>query len=265
VKAPKATLPPSALAGAALCVVALACGEVPTLADGIAYISPVILPSPAVAFGDTLRNSVGEVAPLRVFAIDNSGDTIQSATAEFIVTTVPGKSVTILANDLVFGDSLRTASIVARVGTRLQTPPVLLDVVNQPDSIAASSATTTSFPVPSAGATTSSVPLSVSITANVEGTRSGVRSIIVRYAVTDIYPLGTTIADTSIVLVDDQNRFILPTGLAAVDTTDISGTASRSVRAVPFGFDSVAITVSANNLKGVPLPGGPIRFVVSTK
>ena len=137
-KAPKATLPPSALAGAALCVVALACGEVPTLADGIAYISPVILPSPAVALGDTLRNSVGEVAPLRVFAIDNSGDTIQGATAEFIVTTVPGASVTILDNDLVFGDSLRTASIVARVGTRLQTPPVLLDVVNQPDSIAAS-------------------------------------------------------------------------------------------------------------------------------
>jgi len=258
-------LPPSAMIAASLCIVALACGDVPTLTDGIAYISPVILPSPAVAFDDTLRNSVGEVAPLRVFAIDNSGDTIQGVTAEFIVTTVPGPSVSILPNDLVFGDSLRTASIVARVGTRLQTPPVLLDVVNQPDSMAASTATTTSFPEPSAGATTSSVPLSVSVTSKAGGTRTGVRSIIVRYAVTDIYPLGSTVADTSIVLVDDQNRFIGPTGLAAVDTTDVAGTASRSVRAVPFGFDSVAITVSANNLKGVPLPGGPIRFVVSTK
>jgi hypothetical protein len=50
-----------------------------------------------------------------------------------------------------------------------------------------------------------------------------------------------------------------------VDTTDASGNASRRIRAVPFGFDSVAILVSANNLKGAPLPGGPIRFVVSTK
>ena len=50
-----------------------------------------------------------------------------------------------------------------------------------------------------------------------------------------------------------------------MDTTDAAGNASRRIRAVPFGFDSVAIMVSANNLKGVPLPGGPIRFVVSTK
>jgi hypothetical protein len=255
----------SALAGAALCVVALACGEVPTLADGIAYISPVILPSPAVALGDTLRNAFGNVTPLRVFAIDNAGDTIQEVMAEFIVTTVPGKSVTILANDLVLGDSLRTASIVARVGARLQTPPALLDVVNQPDSMAASTATTARFPVPNASETTTSVPLSVSITSNVEGTRAGVRSIIVRYLVTDVYPVSTSIVDTTIVLVDDQNRFIGPTGRGAVDTTDASGTASRSIRAVPFGFDSVAVTVAASNLKGVPLPGGPIRFVVSTK
>jgi hypothetical protein len=67
-----------------------------------------------------------------------------------------------------------------------------------------------------------------------------------------------------VVLVDDQSRFI-GNGLTSVDTTDASGNASRQIRAVPFGFDSVAITVSANNLKGVPLPGGPIRFVVSTK
>jgi len=68
----------SALLAAALGVVALACGDVPTLEGGIAFISPVILPSPAVAFGDTLRNEAGEVAPLRVFAIDNAGDTLQN-------------------------------------------------------------------------------------------------------------------------------------------------------------------------------------------
>ena len=260
-------LSPSALVGAALCIVALACGDVPTLADGIAYISPVILPSPAVALGDTLRDSVGQVTPLRVFAIGITGDTIEAgvANAEFIVTTVPGRSVTITANDLVIGDSLRSAAIVARVGTRLQTPPVLLDVVNQPDSMAAGSPTTASFPIPSAGELTSSVPLSVNVTSAAGGTRTGVRSIIVRYAITNIYPVGTQIPDTTVVLIDDQNRFTGPTGTTSVDTTDVSGNASRRVRAVPFGFDSVAITVSANNLKGVPLPGGPIRFVVSTR
>jgi hypothetical protein len=254
----------SALLGAACCVLALACGDVPTLEGGIAFISPVILPSPAVAVNDTLRNEAGEVAPLRVVAIGNAGDTIQGVEPTFVVTTVPGPSVTILANNLVHGDSVRTASIVARVGTRLQTPPAQLSVVFQPDSMAAGSATTARFPPLASGAITSSVPLSVNITSAASGTRSGVPSIIVRYLITNIYPDGTTVPDTSVVLVDDQNRFV-GNGLVTVDTTDASGNASRQIRALPFGFDSVAILVSANNLKGVALPGGPIRFVVSTK
>jgi hypothetical protein len=257
-------LSPWALAGAALCVAGLACGDVPTLQGGIAFISPVILPAPAVAVGDTLRDSAGVVAPIRVFAIGNAGDTIETQPV-FIVTTVPGPSVTILANDLVRGDSVRTASIVGRIGTRLQTPPAQLNVVFQPDSMAAGSATTASFPSPSTGEITSSVPLSVNVTSIGGGTRAGVPSIIVHYAITAIYPVNTPVPDTTVVLVDDQNRFIPPSGLTAVDTTDASGNAQRRVRAVPFGFDSVAIMVSANNLKGVPLPGGPIRFVVSTK
>lgn len=260
----KAMLSRSALVGAALCVVALACGDVPTLEGGIAFISPVLLPSPAVAFGDTLRNEAGVVAPLRVVAVGNAGDTIESVDPTFIVTTVPGPSVTILPNDLVKGDSVRTASIVARIGTRLQTPPAQLSVVYQPDSMAAGSPTTAKFPVANTGEITSSVPLTVNVTSAASGTRAGVPSIIVRYLISAIYPVGQTVADTSVVLVDDQNRFVA-NGLASVDTTDASGNASRSIRAVPFGFDSVAIMVSANNLKGVPLPGGPIRFVVSTK
>jgi hypothetical protein len=255
----------SALVAAVLGVVALACGDVPTLEGNIAFISPVILPSPAVAVKDSLRNEAGVVAPLRIVAVDNNGDTLQSVQAQFIVTTVPGPSVTILPNNFAFGDSVRTATIVGRVGTRLQTPPAQLSVVFQPDSMAAGSPTTARFPLPSQGQVTSTVPLTVNITSIGGGTRAGVPSIIVRYAITTIYPLNTTVADTSVVLVDDQNRFIGPDGLAAVDTTDASGNASRSIRAVPFGFDSVAIRVSANNLKGVPLPGGPIRFVVSTK
>jgi hypothetical protein len=130
--------------------------------------------------------------------------------------------------------------------------------------MAAGTPTTAPFPPLATGGTTSSVPLTVNITSAASGTRTGVPSIIVRYLVSAIYPVTTTLPDTSVVLVDDGNRFIA-NGLASVDTTDASGNASRSVRAVPFGFDSVAIMVSANNLKGVPLPGGPIRFVVSTK
>jgi hypothetical protein len=113
----------AALAGAVLVVAGLACGEVPTLPGGVAYISPVILPSPAVAFGDTLRDSLGVVTPIKLFGIDNAGDTIRTIEPVFIVTTIPGPSVHITTTHLVIGDSIRTATIVGQVGTRLQTPP----------------------------------------------------------------------------------------------------------------------------------------------
>jgi hypothetical protein len=92
-----------------------------------------------------------------------------------------------------------------------------------------------------------------------------VPSIVVRYAVTQVFPASSSIPDTTLVLIDESNQFRLPTGRASADTTDPSGNASRRIRAIPFGFDSVEITASANNLKGVPLKGSPIRFLVTTK
>jgi hypothetical protein len=259
-------LSPALLAGASLLVVGLSCGEVPTLPEGVAYISSVILPAPAVALGDTLRDSLGVVAPLRLYGIDQAGDTVRTIKPVFVVTTTPGKSVTLTAGNLVVGDSLRTAQIVGQVGTRLQTPPASLDVVRQPDSIAASSATSR-FPAPTGSDVSSTVPLSVTVTSPPSGTvaRTGVKSIVVRYEVTKVFPASATIPDTTLVLLDDAGRFQLPTGRTSVDTTDASGNASRRIRAIPLGFDSVEIRASANNLRGVALKGSPIRFVVTTK
>ncbi|HKP16179.1 MAG TPA: hypothetical protein VJT85_08940 [Gemmatimonadaceae bacterium] len=258
--------PSALLAGAALAVIALSCGEVPTLPGGVAYISPVILPSPAVAYGDTLRDSLGVVTPLKLYAIDNEGDTVPS-TPLFVVTTIPGPSVHLTPANLAIGDSVRTAQIVGQVGTRLQTPPALLEVVRQPDSLAASTATNARFPAPTAGAVASVVPLEVSVTSPPIGTpaRAGVKAIIVRYAVTRIFPASAAIPDTTLVLIDDSGRFLFPTGRTSVDTTDAAGSGTRQIRAIPLGFDSVEVSVTANNLRGIPLRGSPIRFVVTTK
>ena len=258
---------PVVLGGAALLVAGLSCGEVPTLPDGVAYITSVILPSPAVALDDTLRDSLGVATPLRLYGIDNSGDTVRTISPVFVVTTVPGKGVRLVAGNFVIGDSLRTVQIVGQVGSRLQTPAASLDVVRQPDSIAAATNVSTRFPVPGSAEVTSTVSLGVAVTSPPSGTtaRAGVKSIVVRYAVTNVYPASATIPDTTLVLLDDAGRFQLPTGRATVDTTDASGNASRRIRAIPLGFDSVEIRASANNLRGVPLKGSPIRFVVTTK
>ena len=267
------------LGGAVLTAAAIACGEVPTYEQGIAYISAVILPAPAVALGDTLRDSLGVATPLRLYGIDSDGDTVRTITPVFVVTTVPGRTVTLTPTNLVIGDSVRTVQIVGQVGSRLQTLPALLDVVRQPDSIAPTGALSARFPAPSTGEVTSTVALGVSVTsppvpaipetpttpAIPAVARAGVKSIIVRYEVTRVFPATATIPDTTLVLLDDAGRFLLPTGRTSVDTTDASGNASRRIRAIPLGFDSVEISASARNLRGVPLKGSPSRFVVTTR
>ena len=268
---PRTTLSPALLGGAALAVAALACGDIPTFQEGVAYISPVILPAPAVALGDTLRDSTGAVAPLQLFGIDSDGDTVRTITPVFVVTTVPGPTVTLTSANLVIGDSVRPVQIVGQVGSRLQTPVATLDVVRQPDSITATGATSARFPAPTGTDVTSTATLGVSVTSPpaTAGTtvvpRAGVKSIIVRYEVTQVFPATATIPDTTLVLLDETGRFLLPTGRALADTTDQAGNASRRIRAIPLGFDSVEISASANDLRGVPLKGSPIRFVVTTR
>jgi hypothetical protein len=179
--------------------------------------------------------------------------------------------VTLTSANLVIGDSVRPVQIVGQVGSRLQTPVATLDVVRQPDSITATGATSARFPAPTGTDVTSTATLGVSVTSPpaTAGTtvvpRAGVKSIIVRYEVTQVFPATATIPDTTLVLLDETGRFLLPTGRALADTTDQAGSASRRIRAIPLGFDSVEISASANDLRGVPLKGSPIRFVVTTR
>ena len=258
------SLPPRMLAGATLAVAALSCGEVPTLPDGIAYISTVILPSPAVALGDTLRDSTGLAKPIRVYGIGDDGDTI-AVEPTFVVTTVPGRGILLGKNGIVVGDSVRTVQIVGQVGSRLQTPPVQLDVVPQPDSLAASSNTTSKLTATGTELLVPSSPLAVIVTSGAGAARGGVRSIVVRYRVDRWFPSTFAFPDTTLVLIDDANRFQGTDGRSSSDTTDASGGASRRVRTLPLGYDSLHITASATNLKGIPLRGSPVRFTITTK
>lgn len=242
------------MAAAAALVAAIACGEVPTSADGIAFITPVVLPSLAVTAGDTLRDSLGRVAPLRVYAIGANNDTI-TATPSFLVTSLPA-GVTISPTGIVVAlDSPRTVQIIGRIGDRLQTTAAVLEVVAQPDSAARTGT------VDSLALATASSPLQVTVTGLRRGTRVPVRGIIVRYQITNVYPSRAV----------DPKEFFFSAGLRgdltrAVDTTDASGVASRSVTSsVATGVDSVVVQATVTSLRNTRLGGSPVRFVLPVK
>ena len=253
-------LAPRVLAAAAALVVAFACGEVPTLADGISYISPVLLPSPAVAAGDTLRDSLGRVAPLRVQAFDKDDNPLPNISATFLVTPADPRVTLTPAGILKAPDSVRTIQLVGRVGDRLQTATTPLEVVPQPDELTqASRRDSVKFDTTAAPR---SNPLAVTVKSSAKGSAVPVRSIIVRFEISRVFPAGATAGqpDSLLALIDDNNRILTSSGRTAVDTSDASGVASRRVRARIGTFDSLEVVARANNLRGIPLR--PDTFVV---
>ena len=244
------------LIGALVVAGAMACGEVPTLDQGIAYISPIILPAPAVAIGDTLRDSLGTVAPLRIEAYGRNDEKLPAPQATFLPTILPS-TVSIDANGILTASdsvsAVRTVLLVGRVGGKLQTTRASLLVVPQPDSIERTSPEVRSAPLP--GLDT----LRVSVTGVLAATRVPVPGIIVRYRVTRVF--GSGAASASTVLTMDGGTVSRPDSLVAVDTTDASGAASRTLIVGP-GVDSVVVFAHARSLRGVPLAGDSVRFVL---
>ncbi len=240
--------------------VVLACGEVPTLPEGIAYVSPVLLPSPAVAAGDTLRDSTGKVAALRLVAYDRNDQPVSGTTANFLVTRVPSP-LTIDANGIVVAqDTVPSSapSVVGQIGERLQTAPTALLIVPQPDSLQRVAGTDTL----SAPAGTSNA-LAVTVTGLRRGARVPVQGIIVRYQITRLLP-GGAVDSTLYRLQDDGRNFLRSDPRLAVDTTDALGGASRILLAVPgASVTAIEVCARATNLRGVPLT--PACFSVAVK
>lgn len=245
------------LVGAAF-VVALACGDVPTFAGGIVYISPIVLPAPAVAAGDQLRDSTGKVAPLQVLAYDTAGNVIPNVAVTYVISSIPVGGATIDANGfLTATDSVRTLQIVGRIGSSLQTSVATLEIVPQPDSIEI-------MAVDSLVPQKNTSPIQVKVTGVRGGVRVPVKGIIVRYQITKVN--GVAAVDSNLFkLYDDANNTLRSDPRIAVDTTDASGTVGRVLLPGLTSVTSVELEARATSLKGIPLKGSPLPIVLVLK
>ncbi|MDQ3996188.1 MAG: hypothetical protein M3303_04135 [Gemmatimonadota bacterium] len=259
-------------AGALVAGVALvACFELSGAPSGLSSISRLELAWPAVVVGDSLRDSTGAAAPLRVEAFDADGRLVTDAQVTFIALDT-GLRVT--AAGFVLGERPRTApaKIVAQVqrgGDVLQTPEIDVDVVPRPDTVFPAADTLDVKVYTLAGIADTSWITSDTVNVTVSnrsrlvtdpGT-AGVRSWIVRYEITDA-PMGVDNAATA---------FFAGAGNpgVAVDTTDANGVAGRRVilRTIVLPAESkvstheVEVTVTVRE-RGQNVPGSPIQVIV---
>ena len=90
----------------------VSCRDIPAPESGIFSISPLMLPSPAIVVGDTMRDSLGAVAPLRVVAYGVDGDSVTPQPTPTFVVLDTGARLTI--HEGVSVDLLRTVLAALR-------------------------------------------------------------------------------------------------------------------------------------------------------
>lgn len=196
-----------------------ACREIPAPRDGVFSVSSIILPSPGLVVGDTMRDSLGAAAPLRVVAFNRAGDTIRPPPgAAFVLLD----TTALLAGDFLVGRTPGTARVRASVSglqTQVQTVPVTL----RPDTLVAADSTrhVRRVNLLSGDSSYASPDLGVIIQHRDGSAVTGVDAVVVRYALERIPGGGG--ANPWVVFVNG--------GTAPVrDTTSGGGRAARAVR-----------------------------------
>ena len=218
----------------------VSCRDVPAPEGGILSLSPVQLPSPGLVAGDTMRDSTGIVAPLRVVAYDVKGDTVRNAVLTFVVIdTAPGAH---LSGAFLIGDKAGTTVRVIGSSEVIQTQPASVKVTLSPDTMVASDSVVHRRAYSLlAGDTVVDANLATTVLHRVTPP-TGVEAVVVRYVIEQA-PTGINGARTVFLLngAAESNR----------DTSDAAGKATRTTRLRVaaknmFATDTALITATAS-------------------
>lgn len=248
------TRPPYVARAALLAACLAGCRELPTPAGGVQAVSRVLLPSPGLVVGDTMRDSLGVVAPLRVVAFDERGDTILPApAATFILLDTTAE----LAGDVLIGRAEGRARVLATVAglqTRVDTAIVTL----RPDTIVGADSTrhVRRVNLLSGDSTFAAADLNVIVQNRAGAAVTGTDAVIVTFSITRSPAPGASGSGPTVV-------FVGGTAAAVRDTTAGGGRAAKSIRlripAQPTLPDSAIVAATASH-RGQTL--GTVQFTI---
>jgi len=228
----------------------------PTLIVALEFDS---LPFPAIVTGDTLRDSLGHVAPLHALAFNAAARLVAGAPVRYIALDT---GLTIDASGITTAQ-LRNGPvrIVASVDN-FQSVTRTIEVARRPDTVIAvgTQDTTIRFSIPDSAARNVTGPLGVRLaTGDSGGGITRTKGWLVSYQVT-FHGAALALSDTTRAsLWDDAGK------VSALDTTAVDGLASRRLRirstflsAQPDSF----IVLATVRYRGAHVRGSPMRFVV---
>jgi hypothetical protein len=237
-----------------------ACSGASTAPDGIVALSFDTLPYPSIVAGDTMRDSLGNAAPLSAVAYNAAGAVIANPAVRYFVLDT---GVDISAKGYLVATTRTSGTVrVIAAASALQSLPRTVTVTRAPSAFAASGATvdTVKYVLPDAAANVSPT-MTVKLTRDSSGTAVAVPGFLVTWA---LIFRGQTVAksDTTLASIwdDASSRHS-----SLVDTTGADGTASRVLRVrannLPATADSFVVYASTR-YRGAAVAGSPVKFVI---
>jgi hypothetical protein len=227
---------------------------------------------PTIVVGDTLRDSLGAVAPIKAIVRNSSGDIIADAKPSYLYADFTRDSafwVDSVKGIVVARAKVTAGRLAARIGSSLQVLRTLSSTV-RPDTAVLGSAPPALIVslLPDTGRTraegNTTGGVSVQLRNLQETTPVGVDGWLVSFRL--VKPTNPTNDTTKgVFLVDEQLR------ASMLDTTSSEGTASRRVRVRPASFpvpqgsarvtDTVIVEATAR-YRGQLVRGAPVRVLV---
>ena len=243
-----------ACAAGTAALIGVACLDMSAPRNGVESISSVLLPSPSVVVGDTMRDSTGVVSPLGLLAYDAKGNVVTGLTSAFFVLD---RGAHVTATGQLVGDSTTAVRVVGTIGG-LQTATATVPVSVSPDTVVRTSGPDSIIFKIDGDSLQASGPLSIAVR-NRAGI--GATGFVVRFTLVSAPPTAPGTLPFAYIA-DAQFR------AATRDTTDAGGTANRLravVRRASFaGTGNIVIDASVQ-YRGAPVHGSPVRFVIPVK
>ncbi len=237
----------------------LGCLDISTDPDAPFAVDFDSIPWPSLLAGDTMRDSLGLVKPIRVTAYNSDGDAIDGVgTAWFVLDTGATVDVDGILTTTRRDGSVRIIGSVAG----LHSPQRTVRIARRPDTLLTTQDTNVAFTyaLPDAPSNlTPTLTVRLQTTDTVGGLGPGVQGWIVRWRAVHE---GDTLdpKDTSLVTLQTSGG-----ARSGTDTTQTDGGSTRRLRIwanrLPQAVDSFLV-VAESRLHGVPVAGSPIIFKV---
>ena len=253
-------------------VAAAACADVGTGPEVAAAIEFAPFAFPSVVVGDTLRDSLGVVTPIRAIVRNSAGDIITGARPKYLYADVLRDSALRVDSStgvLVARATVSQGRLAARIGSALQVIKPFTATI-RPDSLARGTDPTALIVslLPDTGRAraqgNTTGDMSVRVLNRQGTTTTGVNGWLVSYRL--VKPANPTNDTTRSAFLVNENL-----GPSIVDTTGSDGGAARRVRVRPALFpaaqgsarvtDTVIVEATAR-YRGQVLRGAPVRIIV---